>query len=151
MAVPAANELELRETTDFASMRRLALESGLEDGAYDDFAKAFGFYDGETLVACAALKVQGDVFSLECVAVRPELRRKGLGRRLIAALEEEAKRRGALRLWALARAPAFFEKAGYRRVASGVPGGPNLTSCMSCVQYHRDCDPSIVLKMLQRA
>lgn len=148
MAADPNSELELKETTDFVSMKNLALNSGLEDGAYNDFAKAFGFFDGKELVACAGLKVQGKAFFLECVAVKESLRGRGLGRRLVAVLEEEARKRGASEIWALARAPAFFERVGYRRVSEGVPGGPNLTSCLSCRQYLRNCNPSIVLKAL---
>jgi N-acetylglutamate synthase-like GNAT family acetyltransferase len=148
MTTRPGTALRLKETTDFASMRQLALTSGLEDGAYSDFVKAYGFFDGEELVACAGLKVQGGVFSLECVAVKDELRGKGLGRRLVATIEEEAKKRGASKIWALARAPAFFEKAGYRKVSAGESDGPSLTACLGCRQYLRNCTPSIVLKAL---
>ncbi len=148
MSEGRVGSLVLKETTDFPSMRRLALESGLEDGAYQDFVKAFGFYEGEMLVACAGLKNLKDAYLLECVAVKEELRGRGLGRQLVELLEEEAKRLGASRIWALARAPAFFEKVGYKKVDVSYPGGPNLTSCLSCKQYMSTCSPSIVLKVL---
>jgi N-acetylglutamate synthase-like GNAT family acetyltransferase len=147
MTTRPGKALRLKETTDFASMRQLALNSGLEDGAYSDFVKAYGFFNGEELVACAGLKMQGDVFLLECVAVKEELRGRGLGGKLVAALEEEAKKRGASKIWALARTPAFFEKAGYRKVRAGESEGPKLTACLSCRQYLRSCSPSIVLKV----
>jgi len=148
MTTRPGKALSLKETTDFESMRQLALKSGLEDGAYSDFVKAYGFFDGEDLVACAGLKMQGDVFTLECVAVKEELRGRGLGGRLVATLEEEAKKRGASKIWALARAPTFFEKAGYRKVSAGESEGPKLTACLGCRQYLRSCSPSIVLKVL---
>jgi len=146
MAIRPGKALTLKETTDFASMRQLALNSGLEDGAFSDFVKAYGFFDGEELVACAGLKMQGGVFSLECVAVKEELRGRGLGGKLVAALEEEAKKRGASKIWALARTPTFFEKVGYRQVSAWESEGPKLTACLSCRQYLRSCSPSIVLK-----
>lgn len=148
MATRPGRSLELRETTDFASMRLLALNSGLEDGAYRDFVKAYGFFDGKELVACAGLKEQGGVFSLECVAVKEELRGRGLGGKLVATVEEEAKRRGASKIWAVARAPGFFEKAGYTKVSAMESEGPKLTACLGCRQYLRGCSPSIVLKVL---
>lgn len=140
--------LELKETADYASMRRLALRSGLEDGEYSDFVKAYGFYDGDELVACAGLRQRGSAFSLECIAVSQELRCRGLGSELVATVEEEARRRGAKELWALARAPVFFEKIGYDRMTDAVPDGPSLTACRTCRQYLRSCNPSIVMKML---
>ena len=148
MARKTTDHLEFRETNDFGSMRRLALRSGLEDGAYDDFAKALGFFRNGELVACAGLKVQNEVYSLECVAVSEELRSEGLGRRLVTALEDEARLMGATRMWALARAPVFFERIGYQRVSQEDSPGPSLKGCESCPQYLRSCKPSIVKKDL---
>lgn len=140
--------LRLRETTDFSSMRQLALSSGLEDGAFRDFVQAYGFYDGDELVACAGLKEQNGIFSLECVAVKEAFRGKGLGRQLVESLEDDARRKGATKIWALARTPAFFEKIGYRKVSVAESDGPNLAGCLSCRQYLRECNPSVVLKVL---
>ena len=129
-------------------MRQLALDSGLEDGNYGDFVRAYGFYSGDELVACAGLKEQRGVFSLECVAVKEGFRGKGLGRHLVESLEKDAVERGAKKIWAIARAPSFFEKVGYSSVSAEEPEGPNLATCLSCRQYQRDCNPSVVLKVL---
>jgi N-acetylglutamate synthase-like GNAT family acetyltransferase len=148
MVVRRWKGLKFRETTDFSSMRRLALSSGLEDGAFRDFVKAYGFYDRDVLVACAGLKEQSGVFSLECVAVKETFRGKGLGRQLVESLEDDARKKGATKIWALARTPAFFERIGYRRVSVEESEGPNLAACLNCRQYLRECNPSVVLKVL---
>jgi predicted GNAT family N-acyltransferase len=59
------------------------------------------------------------VAKIQRMAVIDDVRAKGVGRALLAFLEEEARRRGAARftLWAQVRARAFYEKAGY--AASG--------------------------------
>lgn len=60
--------------------------------------------------------------------VEPELRGRGIGRRLLAALEAEAVRRGCTRAaldsysW---QAPGFYERLGYR--CFGTLGYPNGT------------------------
>jgi len=148
MAAHLPSNLEFRATDDFSSMRLLALESGLEDGAYSDFVCAYGFYDGDALVACAGLKEQSGVYSLECVAVKEELRGKGLGKRLVESLERDAARRGASRIWALARAPEFFLRIGYAVVSHEKSEGPTLRGCLNCKQYRHGCNPAIVLKVL---
>lgn len=140
--------LELRATDDFASMRLLALASGLEDGDYTDFVAAFGVYDGRELVGCAGLKQVGGVYTVECLAVTERLRGKGLGKRLVEAVEHEARSRGADQLWALARAPGFFERMGFHVADPPGPGGPSLKGCASCNQYMKTCEPAIVMKRL---
>jgi len=147
MAVCQWSDLKFRETDDFPAMRLLALESGLEDGSYDDFVSAYGFYDGDALVACGAMKEKRGVFSLECLAVKERFRGRGLGRHLVESLEKNAVKRGAKKMWALARAPGFFEKIGYSRVNAEESEGPTLSGCLNCRQYQRGCNPSIVLKI----
>lgn len=141
-------ELELRPTSDYQSMRSLALASGLEDGEYSGFISAYGIYDGSRLVGCVGLKNSGGVFTVECLAVAEGLRGKGLGRLLIKAVEEDVRRRGASELWALARAPGFFEKQGFVRTDPPESGVPSLRGCLVCPQYMRTCKPSIVVKHL---
>jgi predicted GNAT family N-acyltransferase len=59
------------------------------------------------------------VAKIQRMAVIDDVRTKGVGRALLAFLEDEARRRGASRLtlWAQVRARGFYEKAGY--AASG--------------------------------
>lgn len=139
---------ELRRTEDFAAIRALALSSGLEDGTFESVVTAYGFFLGDELVGCAALKKDGTRFAVEWLAVKEGMRGKGLGAMLVGRIEIEARARGADRLWALARAPDFFEKIGYIRVGAHESGGPTLTNCMLCSQYQRNCFPAIVAKKL---
>ncbi|MBN1678173.1 MAG: GNAT family N-acetyltransferase [Candidatus Thermoplasmatota archaeon] len=140
--------LELRRTQDFEGIRRLALESGLEDGSFASIVAALGLYSGKDLVGCAALKQTDRSFSVEWLAVSEPLRKRGLGGRLIAEIELEARLRGADRLWALARAPGFFQRLGFRLAGESEGSGPTLDNCMKCPQYMRSCRPAIVVKAL---
>lgn len=137
-------------TTDSRSMKALALKSGLEDGAYDKFVVAYGYYVGEDLIGCAGLKIRDTTFTVECLAIAEEFRRKGLGRALVALLEREAKNRGAHEIWAVARSPEFFETIGYTKMDSQDSCGPSLEGCMSCQQYQRTCKPAVVMKRLSQ-
>ena len=55
------------------------------------------------------------VAKIQRMAVIDDVRGRGVGRALLAFLEEEARRRGAVRLtlWAQTHARHFYEKAGY--------------------------------------
>ncbi len=138
----------LRKTTDFETMRALALRSGLEDGSFDNYIIAYGFFVGDRLVACAGLRPKDDVLTVECLAVSEECRRQGLGRALVRIMEDEARRVGAKELWAVARVPEFFVKLGYSKIQSGHPRGPTLKGCINCNQYGKNCNPSVVMRPL---
>jgi len=139
---------ELRRTRDYEAVRRLALGSGLEDGPFVDVVAAFGVYSGDELVGCATLKQKDSSFCVEWLAVSESLRGHGLGSRLIAEVEREAVQRGAVKLWALARAPDFFKKIGFRTADATEGGAPTLVNCVRCPQYMRSCTPAIVVKSL---
>ena len=139
---------EFRRTDDHESIRRLALGSGLEDGTFENIVAAYGCYLSGRMVGCVALKKDGERFSVEWLAVSEELRGKGLGNLLVSRIESEARARGAIQLWALARAPRFFEKIGFRLSTMEEAGGPSMSNCLLCKQYQKDCFPAVVVKKL---
>jgi len=139
---------ELKRTADFDAIRALALSSGLEDGIFENIITAYGYYFGPELVGCIALKKDGSRYSIEWLAVVERMRSKGVGSLLVKTIENEARVRGADRLWALARAPRFFEKMGYRTSTMKESGGPSMSNCMLCQQYERTCFPAVMVKKL---
>jgi N-acetylglutamate synthase-like GNAT family acetyltransferase len=136
----------LRKTTDHDAMRSLALKSGLEDGVYHDLVVAYGYFLGNELVGCAGLRIKDGVFTVECLAVAESFRRKGMGRVLVKSIEQEAKARGAKDIWALARAPEFFQRLGWSESDPRDGLEPSLKGCESCRQYKHSCNPAIVYK-----
>ena len=142
------NGLELRITNDYEAIRRLALASGLEDGTFQRTVVAFGYYLFDDLVGCATLRKDGEMYSVDWLAVAEHMRGKGLGSGLVDVIAREAGEREANRLWALARAPEFFEKIGFRRTVENDGIGPVLANCLVCPQYHKSCFPAIMLKDL---
>lgn len=93
--------------------------------AEDDFTPPNGVFlvadDGERLVACAAWRRHGDDAELKRMFTAKEARGRGLGRRMLTAIEESARAAGCHRviLETGDRQPeaiALYEKAGYRRI-----------------------------------
>ncbi|HET7175098.1 MAG TPA: ribosomal protein S18-alanine N-acetyltransferase [Gammaproteobacteria bacterium] len=75
--------------------------------------------EAERLSAYALLRMKGRQGHLQSLAVDPEARRQGLGRRLIAAVEEAALERGARHMQLELRednggAEALYRSLGYR-------------------------------------
>jgi ribosomal protein S18 acetylase RimI-like enzyme len=111
----------------------------LEDRLYEFNVAATGIADGRTLgifvrdetdriLAAAAGHTWGETCELRQVWVSEKLRRRGVGRRLLAEAEAEAVRRGCRQLVLSThsfQAPRFYERLGFTVVAEvqGYPRG----------------------------
>lgn len=129
---------------DREAMRALALEAGLEDGGFDGVVTSYGAFDDDELKGCVALKRVGDVFSVEWLAVKQEIRGRGAGRRLVYRVAEDARSLGAKEIWALARSPDFFLRIGFSLSSEEESPGPTYAGCAKCPQYRTTCRPHIV-------
>jgi amino-acid N-acetyltransferase len=106
-------------------------------------------YDGPTLLGCAALHFYspqaGEVRSL---AVRPEAKKLGIGRRLVEALEAEAREQDLASIFAFTYVPGFFHKLGFREVERGELPLKVWKDCLRCSKF-QNCDETAVLKRLR--
>lgn len=115
----------------------------LEDRLYDFYVAATGVSDGGSLgvflrddargiVAGAAGYTWGETCELRQVWVADSIRRHGLGRRLMAEVEAEARRRGCRQIVLTThsfQAPDFYRKLGFEVVAE-VPDFPRGYSAL---------------------
>ena len=84
------------------------------EGHRDDFLVA---RHGKKVVGCVGLEVRGSDALFRSLAVAPAYRGLGLGRKLYAALEELAKRKGFKRAYLLTTTiESLAESWGFRRV-----------------------------------
>ncbi|ABG05788.1 GCN5-related N-acetyltransferase [Rubrobacter xylanophilus DSM 9941] len=87
------------------------------DGLEDHLSTALVLRAGGRVAGCAALELYGPHALLRSVAVRPELRGRGAGRRLTAAALSLARERGATSVYLLTQtAGGFFSRLGFRPV-----------------------------------
>jgi len=94
----------------------------------------------ERVLGCAALElVWRDLAEIKSLAVDEDQRGRGIGRRLVAAALEEARRLGLSRVFALTRERTFFEKMGFRMVSRETLPHKVWTDCVRCpLQEHCD-------------
>ncbi|MDD9983079.1 MAG: arsenic resistance N-acetyltransferase ArsN2 [Gammaproteobacteria bacterium] len=112
------HEIELRPArpADFDAIARLLSAAGLpvEDlgvTMLDGFVVAT---DGEVRVGVVGLQIHESNALLRSLAVEPQHRSRGLGARLVDAIETEARVRGVAALYLLTTtATTFFERLGY--------------------------------------
>ena len=100
-------------------------EAVLADEPYDDLQGETGILllarDDDTVVGCAGARFVGEVAELTKVYTAPSWRGRGVGRRLVTAVEEAVRERGlsAIRLDTrsdLVEACAMYESLGFRSV-----------------------------------
>ena len=113
-------EIRRPRESDFASIRQLLIDANLPA---DDFVPehlAFIASDDEQPVAAIGCERFGDAWLLRSLVVAEGQRSRGLGARLVAALEADAREQGVGKIWLLTiDADGFFASLGYRRRERG--------------------------------
>lgn len=87
------------------------------------------------LLACGALKEYSpSVAEVAAIAVSTTAHGRGLGRAIVAAVEELARKRGIYDVFALTLQPAFFSAIGYQRVDRARYPEKIRRDCLGCVR-----------------
>ena len=95
--------------------------------------------DGNVL-ACAGLRVLwDDLGEVRSLAVRPEAHGRGLGKKLVERVLDDARELGLGRVIALTREVAFFERCGFTVAARETMPRKVWTDCVACPRRHA-CD-----------
>jgi len=101
------------------------------------------------ILACGALKEYSpSVAEVAAIAVAREAQGNGLGKEIVAAVEELATKRGILHVFALTLQPAFFEAIGYQRVDRARYPEKIRRDCLGCARRFA-CDEICFAKELR--
>ncbi|CAN5604115.1 N-acetyltransferase [soil metagenome] len=114
--------------------------------ALDDFVVAV---DGRgELLGCGALKEYSpSLAEVSSLAIERAAHGTGLGKRIVRAVEELARKRGIDDLFALTLTPAFFESAGYAVADRAAYPEKIRRDCLRCPRRIR-CDEVCVSRSL---
>ena len=106
-------------------------------------------YSGAHLVACGALHFYTPTAAeVRSLAVDPALKTRGLGRRIVEALESEAIDNELHALFAFTYAPEFFSRVGFQVVERGELPLKVWKDCLRCSKF-QCCDETPMLKALR--
>lgn len=143
--VPAINEL-------IASNAGLGLMLFRPMADLYERVREFVVYDeAGSLIGCCALEiVWRDLAEVKSLAVAAGHRGKGIGRKLVEALEAQAVELGLDRLFALTREQVFFERLGFLVVPKESLPHKVWSDCIKCPRLN-DCDEVAVCKPLNDA
>ena len=96
--------------------------------------------DQNQLVACCALHpTWEELGEIRSLIVRPEMRQKGLGRRLVSQCLEEASELMINRVFVLTYNPDFFKKCGFAVISKSMLPHKIWADCVRCIHFP-DCN-----------
>jgi len=106
-------------------------------------------YSGPQLLGCGALHFYSPTSAeVRSLAVDPTIKTRGVGRRVVEALEAEALENNLHALFALTYVPEFFRKVGFREVERGELPLKVWKDCLRCPKF-QCCDEIAVVKALR--
>jgi len=145
--VDLTDSVAKREVEDFCHGAGLPKFAPIKGNVLAQFAMR----DSENDIgAVARLEIILDHPFVEEVAVRADLRRKGLGKKMVGEVLEEARRRGIRTIWAMARAPNFFRGIGFGEEPDGEFRAEMIEGCEKCPDYLRVCNPVLFKKNIDK-
>ena len=101
------------------------------------------------IYGCGALKEYSpSVAEVAAIAVSPEAQGHGLGRRIVDAVEQLARKRGIPEVFALTLEPKFFEALGYQRVDRARYPEKIRRDCIGCARRFA-CNETCFAKSLR--
>jgi len=102
------------------------------------------------LGAAGRLEYTHDHPFVEEIAVREDLRRKGLGSMIVKSILNEAGEREIVTIWVMARAPEFFSRLGFEPAPEKDLFAKLKEECEVCRDYITVCNP-VLMKRGTRA
>jgi len=101
------------------------------------------------LLGCGALHFYSPTSAeVRSLAVAPALKRGGVGRMIVEALEREARDNDLESIFAFTYVPGFFRKLGFEEVDRGELPLKAWKDCLRCPKFHA-CDEIAMLKYLR--
>jgi N-acetylglutamate synthase-like GNAT family acetyltransferase len=101
-------------------------EASLKKMLEDENAVILKYAEGDTIMGCVYLKQQGKVLYLGMLSVRPDIQAKGIGKTLLAAAEDHARRLGLQKIEMTVisvrhKLIAWYERHGYHKTGKTEP------------------------------
>jgi amino-acid N-acetyltransferase len=116
---------------------------------YENIRDFIVYTEGKKVLGCVCLHIfWDDLGEIRSLAVVPERKEQGIGKKLVKACEKEAKAIGLPTLFTLTKVPKFFKKLGYKVIEhSKLP--KVWSECIKCPKYP-DCDEIALIKNLKK-
>lgn len=133
---------------NFFADRRELLPRSLSE-IYENIQQFHVAVQGDKVVGSCALYVTwAGLAEVKALAVMPEHQRKGLGKRLLKTIIDEAKKLGVETLFTLTIREGLFKKYGFKLAKKSTLPHKVWTECVRCPYFPESCiETSLVLQL----
>ncbi|MCD6304172.1 MAG: N-acetyltransferase [Planctomycetes bacterium] len=136
------------ELVNYHAERGRMLHRSLED-VYAMLREFIVAEDAGRLIGCVAVDIfWADLAEIKSLAVAPDRLGEGIGKTLVAAAIEDARRMGIRRLFALTYERAFFEARGFDVIERRTLPEKVWRECLACPRADA-CDEIAMMMVLQ--
>lgn len=104
--------------------------------------------DGGIAACCALSPVWDDLGEICSLVVREDLRRHGLGRKVVEACMSDCEALHIRRVFSLTYQVEFFSRLGYEIIDKGALPQKIWSDCVHCAKYPDCCDETAVFKQV---
>jgi amino-acid N-acetyltransferase len=138
---------QIRELINSFAKEDLMLPRSLNE-LYDNIRDFWVFEQDKKIIGVAALHIcWQDLTEIKSLAVEKKWQRKNIGRQLVNACIEEAKKLEAKKVFALTYKPDFFRKFGFRKIKHIDLPHKIWAECINCPKFP-NCQEIALLKTL---
>lgn len=141
----------LDDEAAFEEIKELCTEAGLPFfiPVKKNLLAQFAIRDADgRLGAAGRLEISYEHPMVEEIAVRKDLRRMGLGKKIVEAILNEAKARKIAMIWVMARAPELFRSVGFEPADDEELLAQLKEECRVCRDHVTVCNPILMKKRL---
>ena len=115
---------------------------------YENVRDFFIFEDrGKISGVCALHVLWEDLAEVRSVAVKKELQKTGIGRRLVRRCISDAKRLGVNRVFVLTYQPVFFRKLGFEDIDKSALPQKIWGDCIRCPKFPECDEHALILNL----
>ena len=145
-------DFKIVDSMNYEEMIPMFIEAGLEMEPNEKrplgLLQCYELIDNNTgrRIGGASLVYMCDEYVIKTVAIEKAYQGKGLGTDLVKTIMQDAKKRGATRIYLNAKVPKFYKTLGFTIVSHDE--APDISTCHLCHRYHNGCESEIMMKDL---
>jgi amino-acid N-acetyltransferase len=115
---------------------------------YENVRDFYIFEHKNRIIGCCALHIcWEDLGEIKSLAVAKANQDRGIGKRLLSACLQDAKKLELKKIFALTYKPAYFKKFGFKEIDKANLPHKIWTDCIKCVKFP-DCDEFALIREL---